>query len=1044
MNFIEPVKELFITESKELLDRVEQVSLEIEKQKDKKETLREMFRCIHSIKGSSGMFGFETIEYFLHHFENLLDELRNDKLTPNSTVVDIILKSIDHTRMLVNKPGHNLSRSEKKQSEALITTMKDIMNKGDSVIKENEEEIIEPIKTQQKEILSIEETQTKPKSSQKSLEGWILEITLTESGLKKEFDPSYILLELEEIGWKNMSFIPGSIPDIVSYDPYKPFGRWLIEFEDNRDPDTIEDVFAFIEDELRYTITSTLPVDHSQLTDEELFEAPVDIGNFTQVKNINAETEDNFEFDSKSESETTAVEIANSSVMVKQSVSKDSSDNKLVFSTENSVTKSIVDELLNTDDVEDEEVEQELIPSDKAKSKTSEQQTSIRVNVNVLEDLLNLVSELVLNRNQFMQMAQTTDNHKLTKHVNQLNRLTSEIQETAMRTRMQAIGTSWTRLPRIVRDLSAELGKDVDLKMEGEATELDRQVIQHISEPMVHLIRNALDHGIEKREIRIKNGKAGKGHIRLNAYNRGGHIIIEVSDDGKGIDLEVLRKKALDRGLLTKENAEKATTHQLYDFLFNSGFSTAGNVTKLSGRGVGLDVVRKNIEDLGGSVEVQSEKGNGSLFRIKIPLTLAIISALIVKTENQFYAIPEIGIQELVWLNDVNYTKVIHMEGNRVLTLRNKLLPLVNLSTVLGGAEEVEDIRGKHVVVIQNGDLVYGLVVDTVDQIQEIVVKPLNRLLKTIQVYSGTTLIGSEQIVLILDVNGVAIQAMLNLDEFNKRSVREVEVEQAVEKTLFLLFHSGNSQKAVHLGMVARLEMLPKQKLEAVDGRYVIQYRDHIMPLIEYKNGTIENAEETISVIVFQNENINFGLIVDAFNDIAEEAVQFEQVSKRAGILGMAVLSGKSTEIIDVNMFFESLNSSQHNLSLKEKGFVSVLLAERSDFLRGHIKGVLQAAGMQTVAVSSRKDALSKLKTQVFQLVISGLELADSDGFMLASSIHNDQSIPPTLLLSISSHNLDANPQKNLFTAHIGGYDKDVILETLHNVLDHNSVISPL
>ncbi len=1043
MNFIEPVKELFITESKELLDRIEQVSLEIELLKDKKETLREMFRCIHSIKGSSGMFGFETIEYFLHHFENLLDELRNDKLAVNSTVVDIILKSIDHTRMLVNKPGHNLTRSEKKQSEALISTMKEIMKNEDVAINEKEE-TIEPIKSQPKEILSILETQPNPQVKKKSIEGWIVEITLTESGLKKDFDPTYILLELEEIGWKRMTFIPGSIPDIVKFDPFRPFGRWLIEFEDHCDPDTIEDVFAFIEDELRYTITSTLPEEYSNPTDDDLIDSSIDSSNLTQVNPISIELVQHSDFELQTEPQTTTLEVANDSEIIKKPILKESRKENNLSNTENNVTKSITSELIELVDIDTEEKNEHEEPSsEKTTYKTNEQQNSIRVNVTVLEDLLNLVSELVLNRNQFMQMAQSTDNHKLTKHVNQLNRLTSEIQETAMRTRMQAIGTSWTRFPRIVRDLSAVLGKDVELKMEGEATELDRQVIQRISEPMVHLIRNSIDHGIEKREIRIKQGKAGKGHIRLNAYNRGGHIIIEVSDDGKGIDLEIIRKKALDRGLLTKENAEKATAHQLYDFLFSSGFSTAGNVTKLSGRGVGLDVVRKNIEDLGGSVEVQSEKGNGSLFRIKIPLTLAIISALIVKTENQFYAIPEIGIQELVWLNDVNYDKVIDLEGNRVLTLRNKLLPLVNLSTILGGSDEVETIRGKHVVVIQNGDLVYGLVVDTVDQIQEIVVKPLNRLLKTIQVYSGTTLIGSEQIVLILDVNGVAIQAMLNQDEFNKQSIREIEEDQVVEKTLFLLFHSGSSQKAVHLGMVARLEMLPKEKLESVDGRYVIQYRDHIMPLIEYKNGTIDNAEETISIIVFQNENITFGLIVDYFNDIAEEAVQFEQVSKRAGILGMAVLSGKSTEIIDVNMFFESLNTSQHNLSLKEKGFVSVLLVERSDFLRVHIKGVLQAAGMQTVAVNSRKEALKKLKTQVFQLVITGLELADCDGFMLANSIHNDPSMPPTLLLSISSHNLDDNSQKNLFAAHISGYDKDVILETLHNVLDHNSVISP-
>jgi len=412
------------------------------------------------------MFGFETIEYFLHHFENLLDELRTDKLAANSTVVDIILKSIDHTRMLVNKPGHNLTRSEKKQSDVLIATMKDIVKNGDAVIIESitdDKAAIEPVKSQVKEILSIEETQPKPKSKEKSLEGWIVEITLTENGLKKEFDPTYILLELEEIGWKRMSFIPGAIPDIVSYDPLKPFGRWLMEFEDNCDPDAIEDVFAFIEDELRYTITSTLPEDHSILSDDDLFESPVDINTLTQETNNPFETEDFADFDTQTELETTAVEVANNSKIVNKSSTQDSKNNKLTVNSEGPVTELNSMELLKTEvfEIEDEEVDEDETLSDNTAAKNSDQQTSIRVNVNVLEDLLNLVSELVLNRNQFMQMAQTTDNHKLTKHVNQLNRLTSEIQETAMRTRMQAIGTSWTRLPRIVRDLSAELCKDV-------------------------------------------------------------------------------------------------------------------------------------------------------------------------------------------------------------------------------------------------------------------------------------------------------------------------------------------------------------------------------------------------------------------------------------------------------------------------------------------------------------------------------------------------------------------------------------------------------
>ena len=980
MNFIEPVKDLFIAESKELLEKMEKVTLSLESHSDKNEALRDLFRCIHSIKGSSGMFGFESIEYFLHHFENLLDELRNGAIQPS--------KPIDHAQKLIEKPGSSLKKAEKTKSEQLIKQMEKAINQSDS-LDTNEELIDEVVDNSSSNVEHVS-----------IADGWIVEFSLTKNGFLTEFDPTYILADLEDLGWKSMTFIPGNIPNLLDYDSEKPFGRWLIQYGNTVNELQLEDVFAFVDDELAFSIQSTAPHSIDDFEDDA-FEEEEDVEFKMPIKKV---------------------------FKVEDDVKVDNSANE-------------VDDLVLLEDDADEEQEEIVAPKNDLHT---EQQTSIRVNVSVLEDLLNLVSELVLNRNQFMQLAQADANHQLTKHVNQLNRLTSEIQETAMRTRMQAIGTSWTRLPRIVRDLSTELGKEVDLKMEGETTELDRQVMQHISEPMVHLIRNALDHGIEKKEVRTKNGKPAKGRIQLNAYHRGGHIIIEVSDDGKGIDHSIIKKKAIEKGLIAKELADKLSNNQIYDYLFHPGFSTAEKITKLSGRGVGLDVVKKHIEELGGSIEVNSELGNGSQFKIKIPLTLAIISALIVKSNTHFYAIPELGIQELVWLNEENLDKVIQMQGNLVLTLRDTLLPLISLEQILHpDIEIVEEIENKHVVVIQNGDLTYGLIVDKVDQIQEIVVKPLNKLLKTVQVYSGTTLIGSEQIVLILDLSGLAIQANLNKEDFIKKQKVDQNLEAEIEKTLFLLFKNGVSQKAVHLGLVARLEELASDKLEEIDGHYVIQYRDHILPLIQFRKGIIHSEMEKVPIIVFQTEHLSFGLVVEGFSDIAEEAVSFEQISKKPGILGMAVLNSKSTEIIDVNWFFQQVSIAQHNVQLKEKGFVTVLLAEKSDFLRNHIKSVLQAAGMHIVAVSSMNEALVQLKKQTFQLVMSGIELQDGDGFLLANAIHKDESIPATIILSVSSHNLDHHPQRDQFTDHITGFDKDIILETLQRVLSHNGLVLP-
>ncbi|TNE69796.1 response regulator [bacterium] len=1017
MSFIEPVKDLFITESKELLEKVEQVTLVLETVGNQQESLREMFRCIHSIKGSSGMFGFEAIEYFLHHFENLLDEMRNGNVKPTKDVVDLLLKSVDYSNKLIAKPGASLTKAQKNTSDSLIKKMNAIVNgkvmetEPPKQQKQNtEEKVNKPAKTEI-DVKPEVKSQPEPKVSESVIEdevdfheGFIVEITITPEGVEQQFDPGYILDELKEMGAKTISFIPGKIPDLLNYDPHKTFGRWVVQLPGSFTEEEIDDIFTFVENELDYTVESVAPK-MTEVNDFDDEESPEN---------------DDFE-NSKEEFDFTEEEVKVSEL-------------------------NLHEELVNEEVVEQFEVEEEPeadeadVEQGTQTTQPSEQQSSIRVNIHVLEDLLNLVSELVLNRNQFMQLALTAENHQLNKHINQLNRLTSEIQETAMRTRMQAIGTSWTRLPRIVRDLSAELGKEVELKMEGESTELDRQVMQHISEPMVHLLRNALDHGIETPDIRIKKGKSAKGRIRLNAYHRGGHIIVEISDDGKGIDVNGIKSIAITKGLTTKEQAEKLNPQQILDFLFHPGFSTAAKVTKISGRGVGLDVVKKHIEELGGSVELQSEFGSGSLFRIKIPLTLAIISALIVRSGDHYFAIPEIAIQELVWLNEENLGKVIQMQGNQVLSLRNTLLPLVSLKEVLQKKEQ-DSIENNHIVVIQNGDATYGLIVDQVDQIQEIVVKPLNRLLKNIPVYSGTTLIGSEQIVLILDVNGVAQLASLEQESYTKTSnSNNDDANLSEDKTLFLLFKHQQTQKAVHLGLVARLEELSKQKVEEIDNQYFIQYRERILPLIEFKKGIIASGVNPVPVIVFQTEELSFGLVVEGFHDIAEEAVKFEQISKKPGILGIAVLNEKSTEIIDVNWFFQQVSLAQHHVQMKEKGLVNVLIAEKSDFLRNHMKSVIQAAGMHAITVSSKKDALSSLKKHAIQIVLSGLELNDSDGFMLASEIHRDKSIPAMIILSIASNDISGHPQRDQFTAHITGYDKDIIMESLQKVLSNNGL----
>ena len=313
----------------------------------------------------------------------------------------------------------------------------------------------------------------------------------------------------------------------------------------------------------------------------------------------------------------------------------------------------------------------------------SDQNQTIRVNINTLENLINMVGELVLTRNQLMQLADHSENSALNLPLYRLNYVTSELQEQVMKTRMQPIGNAWLKLPRIVRDSAKELNKKIDLELLGAETELDRQVIELIKDPLTHMIRNAMDHGIESPADRTKAGKSEKGVIRMNAYHAGGHIIIEIADDGRGLDVEKIRNKAIEKGLISIEEASQLSEHQVFQFIFKSGFSTAAVVTNISGRGVGMDVVRTNIEKIGGTIEIRSKQNKGTTFNIKIPLTLSIVSALIAEVAGYRFAIPQLNILELVQISGNSANKIEYVNGHPVLRLRQKLLALAHMDELL-------------------------------------------------------------------------------------------------------------------------------------------------------------------------------------------------------------------------------------------------------------------------------------------------------------------------------------------------------------------------
>ncbi|MCC7053403.1 MAG: chemotaxis protein CheA [Gemmatimonadaceae bacterium] len=535
--------------------------------------------------------------------------------------------------------------------------------------------------------------------------------------------------------------------------------------------------------------------------------------------------------------------------------------------------------------------------------------STLRVGIDVLDKLMNLVGELALGRNQLLQLAASNEESPFSKPVQQLDRVTTELLEAVMKTRMQPIGNAWTKLPRLVRDLSNSSGRAITLEMHGAETELDRQILQAITDPLTHMVRNSADHGIEPATVRVAAGKPAGGTIHLSARHEGGHVLIEIRDDGAGIDANRIRRKAVERGLVRAEAADSLSEAQVLRLIFEPGFSTAEVVTNVSGRGVGMDVVRSNIEGIGGTVELASTVGAGTLVRIKIPLTLAIISALLVGTAGETFAVPQIGIVELVRVTEEQASLIEQVHGTRFYRLRDTLLPLVSLRTILALGDE-DEMDACNIVVCQVGEVRFGLVVAEVFDTQEIVVKPVGRLVKHLSAYTGCTITGDGRVIMILDTAGLADMARVVHDPragdgqaaAAAQRARDAATAHGTESVLLFEVGAGALQ-AVPLALVARLEEFPLSSLEEADGQHVVQYRGSLMPIVAARAGMDMRSMDPRPVIVFSDRHRTMGLAVDAIRDIVEEQLVLQRRATRAGVLGVAVLSGRATEVIDTDHF---------------------------------------------------------------------------------------------------------------------------------------------
>ncbi|MCC5651291.1 chemotaxis protein CheW [Nostoc sp. XA013] len=561
-------------------------------------------------------------------------------------------------------------------------------------------------------------------------------------------------------------------------------------------------------------------------------------------------------------------------------------------------------------------------------STTTSESAYIRVNVNLLDQMMNLVGELVLARNQVIGFSTKFKDKSFAATCQHLNLLTAELQERVMKTRLQPISSIWQKFPRVTRDLAIASGKEVEVEMEGAETELDKSIIETIKDPLTHLLRNCIDHGIELPAERVACGKPSVGRLFLRAFHESGKVNIEIGDDGRGLNLERLKGRAQQLGLVNAVQAATMSESEAMNLIFLSGFSTAEQVTHLSGRGVGMDIVKSNIEKINGTVEIHSQQRQGTTFKIKIPLTLAIIPALIVSSGGNYYAIPQASLQELVRLEALNSIEILY--DVPVYRLRGNLVPLVYLNEVLQ-QDCVSNLETLSLVVVQVDNYRFGLVVDTIEDIQDIVVKPLGRQLKALSLFAGATVLGDGTVALIIDVVALANRNGITAEQKQLLSENAVNSqEQAGDRQTILLFEGPQGARmGIPLAIASRLEEILASAVEKVANQNVLQFYGQILPLIDLhkifsdsdrlNNETLATVAETLQIIIVSPySELSVGLVVDRILDIVEEPLTIKGIPSRPGVLFCAVIQGQITEIIDIETVIRIANP--HLLQLATHG----------------------------------------------------------------------------------------------------------------------------
>ena len=907
----------FLSESREGLDQLDLDFIALEQDPSDTATLANVFRTIHTVKGTCGFLGFATLEKVTHMGENLLDKLRNKDIMLDENRASLLLEMVDVVREQLDMIA--ATGSDGGDYQSLIDRLEAEVN-GTSVSGE------------------IVDTH--------SLQGDDSEATAQEPGAA-EFDVSDddddstevpVVAELdEEMKEVLKDFLQESFENLDRVDSE------LIELEerpDNRDLlssifrsmhtikgtcgffgyDKLEKVTHIGENLLvklrdgEYSMNEQIATGLLAMVDavramlHEISSHGHDgTKRYKKLIELLSELKDTGSLQSGESLQGVRSAAATDESASAQSAAPGAAAPAAGEAPAPTAQATPSQELAGTADAKNRE----------AVAPATVVEASIRVDVPVLDALMNLVGELVLARNQIVEYVGAHENSQVVAAAQRLNLITSELQEGVMQTRMQPIHSIWAKLPRVVRDLSRSCGKQIRVEMEGKSTELDKSLIEAMKDPITHLVRNSVDHGVETPEKRVAAGKPAEGVLLLRAFHEGGQVHIEISDDGGGIPADKIKSKAIQNGVITAEQAAKMSDQEICKMIFLPGLSTAEQVTNISGRGVGMDVVKTNIEKISGAIDLDTEVGRGTTFKIRVPLTLAIVPALIVSTGKQRFAIPQVNLIELIRIDEEEQENAIeYIHGCPVHRLRGQLLPLVYLQKELMLGERSPGAL--NIVVLQAEKCRFGLVVDQINDTQEIVVKPLAEALKAIPVFAGATIMGDGRVALILDTQGIGHRARVMAATTGNAittAVADGAELSGKSETLLLVNTAAEGKLAIPLSRVARLEQFEISQTEMAGDLQVVQYRGQILPLVELSSflherragyGADEEPGELIQVVVFGDEGCQVGLVVKEIIDVVDEVLEVRGKASRPGVLGTAAIHGQVTELFDVTSFVAS------------------------------------------------------------------------------------------------------------------------------------------